>query len=84
MMFGMGWKCGEKQPARYSGLKSALQKQPALIHYSGSFQSFDMRGFLVFRRLPFRLLQDGIHAGKCRIIDNIFGKALYIFNEIML
>lgn len=43
-----------------------------------------MRGFFVFRCLPFRLLQDGIHAGKCRIIDNIFSKALYIFNEIML
>ena len=49
-----------------------------------SFQPFNMRGFLVFRRLPFRLLQNGMDAGKCRIIDNIFSKALYIFNEIML
>nr|WP_311420800.1 hypothetical protein [Kingella denitrificans] len=73
-----------KQPARYSGLKSALQKQPALIQYLRSFQPFDMRGFLVFRCLPFGLLQDGIYAGKCRIIDNVFSKTLYIFNEIML
>ena len=86
-MFGIGWKMGnleEKQPARYSGLKSALQKQPALIQPLDSFQPFDMRGFLVFRCLPFGLLQNGMDAGKCRIIDNIFSKALYIFNEIML
>lgn len=43
-----------------------------------------MRGFLVFRCLPFGLLQNGMDVGKCRIIDNIFSKALYIFNEIML
>ena len=67
-----------------SGLKSALQKQPALIQPLDSFQPFDMRGFLVFRRLPFGLLQNGMDAGKRRVIDNIFGKALYIFNEIML
>ena len=83
-MFGMEWEFGEKQPARYSGLKLALQKQPALIQSLDRFQPFDMRGFLVFRRLPFRLLQNGMDAGKRRIIDNIFGKTLYIFNEIML
>ena len=71
---------GEKQPAH----QSALQKQPALIQSLGSFQPFDMCGFLVFRCLPFGLLQNGMDAGKRRVIDNIFGKALYIFNEIML
>ena len=60
------------------------EKQPALIQPLDSFQPFDLRGFLVFRRLPFRLLQNGMDAGKRRVIDNIFGKALYIFNEIML
>ena len=84
MMFGMEWEFGEKQPARYRGLKSALQKQPVLIQSLGSFQPFDMRGFLAFRCLPFGLLQNGMDAGKRRIIDNIFSKALYIFNEIML
>ena len=43
-----------------------------------------MCGFLVFRCLPFGLLQNGMDAGKRGVIDNIFGKALYIFNEIML
>ena len=72
-MFGMGWEMGKLG-----------EKQPALIQPLGSFQSFDMRGFLVFRCLPFGLLQNGMDACKRRIIDNAVGKALYIFNEIML